>query len=163
MLVFLDCEYTDPIDIELISIGMVSEDGKFEFYAERNDFPADQCNDFVRAAVLPILAKSPEVACNRDQLAIRLKDWFAMLPRQVRIACDSRTDIDLLIDALDENRPDNLINETFDLRPLIDTTAYNSAVCRYHDQPGQPWHHALHDARAHRLGWLAWSDKNKLR
>ena len=47
MIVFLDTEYTDPIQIDLISIGMVSEDGRAEFYAERNDYRASDCNDFV--------------------------------------------------------------------------------------------------------------------
>jgi len=34
MLIFLDTEFTDFIDCELISIGMVSEDGQHAFYAE---------------------------------------------------------------------------------------------------------------------------------
>lgn len=38
MLIFLDCEFTGFIDIDLISIGMVSDDERHEFYAERNDF-----------------------------------------------------------------------------------------------------------------------------
>lgn len=49
----------------------------------------------------------------------------------------------------------------YDLRALIDTAVFNQAVCQYHAQPDQPWHHALHDAQAHRVGWLAWMDANK--
>lgn len=38
MLIFLDIEFTDFIDCELISIGMVSEDGKHVLYLEVQDF-----------------------------------------------------------------------------------------------------------------------------
>lgn len=51
MLIFLDTEYTDPIQIDLISIGMVSEDGRAEFYAERNDYRTEDCNSFVKAII----------------------------------------------------------------------------------------------------------------
>lgn len=68
---------------------------------------------------------------------------------------------DLLWDAFDEGLPPNLDRSVFDLRPLIDSTVFNSAVCGYHDQPNQPWHHALHDARAYRAGWLAWMKVKK--
>lgn len=57
MLVFLDTEYTDPLQIDLISIGMVSEDGKRVFYSERSDFDDGLCNGFVRTAVLPHLER----------------------------------------------------------------------------------------------------------
>jgi len=38
MLIFLDIEFTDFVDCELISIGMVSEDGKHVLYLEVQDF-----------------------------------------------------------------------------------------------------------------------------
>jgi len=38
MLVFLDTKFTDFIDCELISIGIVSEDGRHECYLEVQDF-----------------------------------------------------------------------------------------------------------------------------
>lgn len=40
---FLDTEFTDFIDCEMISIGIVREDGR-EFYAERNDFDTAKCS-----------------------------------------------------------------------------------------------------------------------
>ncbi len=161
MKLFLDCEFTDFLDIELISIAMVSEDGQHEFYAERNDFAHAKCSDFVRAAVEPLLGQHPEAICDREELCRRLWAWFATLPREVQIAADSTHDRDLLWDAFGEGLPPNLDMKVFDLRPLIDTTVFNDAVCHYHNQPGQPWHHSLHDARAHRAGWLAWMDQNK--
>lgn len=161
MLLFLDTEFTDFLDCELISIGMVSEDGKHEFYAERNDYNKSWCSDFVREAVLPNLGMIHGAACSRDELAKRLWEWFATLPSQVQIATDSTHDRDLLWDAFGEGLPTNLDRSVYDLRSLVDTSEFNDAVCRYHDQASQPWHHGLHDAKAHRLGWLAWKGSRK--
>lgn len=158
MLIFLDTEYTDPIQIDLISIGMVSEDGRFVFYGERNDYRSEDCNAFVKTAVLPLL-DAPE-ALTRGELSAQLREWFATLPRRVVIACDDRTDYELMVDAMDGWVPHNLAGIK-DVRPLIDTTVFHAAACRYHEQAGSPWHHALHDARAHRAGWLAWMDAHK--
>lgn len=162
MIVFLDTEYTDPIQIDLISIGMVSEDGRAEFYAERNDYRAEDCNAFVKSVVLPLLDAPPANVLSRNELAIRLRAWFATLPHRVVIACDDRTDYELLIDALDGQIPPNLAGVK-DVRSLGNTTVFHAAACRHHERPGCPWHHALHDARAHRAGWLAWMDANKAR
>ncbi|WP_341677251.1 hypothetical protein [Niveibacterium sp. SC-1] len=161
MLIFLDTEFTDFIDCDLISIGMVSEDSKYEFYAERNDFRQDWENPFVKDAVVPLLGEFPSAACSRSELTQRLSAWFAGLPRHVQLACDSVQDRDLLWDAFEDGLPKNLDTRIFDLRPLIDTTLYHQAVCRHHERPGCPWHHALHDARAHRAGWMAWMDAQK--
>ncbi len=79
MLVFLDTEFTDFFRPELISLALVSENGR-EFYAERTDFHPDVCNDFVRESVLPLLGRVPGAACNRLELTERLHEWFEQLP-----------------------------------------------------------------------------------
>ena len=160
ILIFIDTEFTDFIDCELISIALVSEDGLHEFYAERTDYPDAWCSDFVREAVLPLLGRIPGVACTRTELTARLWAWFATLPGNVQIACDSLHDRDLLYDALDTGLPGNLDRPIFDLRTLMDATVFHDSVCRYHEQPRQPWHHSLHDARAHRAGLLAWKQRS---
>lgn len=158
VLIFLDTEYTDAIDCDLISVGMVSEDGQHELYAERSDYRTEWCNSFVHAAVVPQLGGAGP-ALDRQQLAVRLAEWFATLPRNITVACDSFTDWELLLDALDGARPANL-NGRYDLRAHSDSPEFNHAVIRYHEQSG-PWHHALHDARAHRQGWLARQGKER--
>lgn len=160
MLIFLDTEFTDFIDCELISVGMVSEDGAHVFYAERSDYRREWANEFVRGAVLPYLGKRPEVICTRIELQARLWAWFAALPRHVQIACDSVHDRDLLWDALGEGLPANLDRTRYELAHLINTTVFHTAVCDYQARQGG-WHHALHDAQASRAGWLAWMDANK--
>lgn len=155
MLIFLDTEYTDSINCDLISIGMVSEDGLHELYLERRDYERQWCNSFVHAAVIPQL-ENASTALDRKQVEAQLANWFSTLPRSITIACDSFTDWELLLDALGDARPPNLTGR-YDLRQQVDSFVFNHAVVQYHDFNG-PWHHALHDARAHRHGWLACQD-----
>lgn len=154
MLLFLDTEYTDPLNIDLISVGLVSEDGKQEFYCERIDFEKSWCNGFVQTAVFAHLGDSSAIQADRAGLRAQLSEWFATLPRSVTVACDSFTDWELMLDALDGKKPGN-VSGRFDLRSLVDNSTFHKAVCSYHEKPGHPWHHALHDARAHRMGWMA--------
>jgi hypothetical protein len=159
MLIFLDTEFTDPLNCDLISIGMVGENGGCELYLERSDFEESWCNPFVRSAVLPQLGLAgPQLT--RRQVAERLASWFSTLQPSVMIACDCYTDWELLLDALGDHCPANLLGR-FDLHASINTTIFNRAVVQYHEQYG-PWHHALHDARAHRYGWLAWKAQQSL-
>lgn len=160
MLIFLDTEFTDFIDCDLISIGMVSEDGQQVFYAERNDYRTEWTNEFVKREVLPYLGANPEAICDRAELRRRLWAWFATLPRHVQVACDSTHDQRLLWEAFGEGLPPNLDTKRCELAHLIDTTEFHKAVGNYQAAQGQ-WHHALHDACANRAGWLAWMDTNK--
>jgi hypothetical protein len=153
MLVFIDCEFTDFIDCELISLAMVSEDGRPEIYLEVADFDRSKCNAFVQSAVCSQLGQRPEALVCRSEIGERLRSWFATLPNGLILASDSQHDRDLLADGLDGNWPANVVG-WLDLRPLTDSSAFNAAQTRYH-AAGKPWHHALHDACANRAGWQA--------
>ena len=155
MLVFIDTEYTNPETKKLISIGLVGEDGQKQFYAEV-PVNEEECNRFVRENVLPVLTGP---VMELPELRQALLEWFKGMPRKVILAADSPIDIRLLMDLLGE-RPANVTEDWLDLRPLIDTTAYHAAVCKYHEKLDQPWHHALHDAKAHREGWLVSSSSS---
>jgi len=159
MLIFLDTEFTDFIDCELISMGLVSEDGRHELYLEVQDFDRAKCNSFVQSAVWPQLGRFNDARVSRLALQERLRDWFTTLPRSITLACDSQHDRDLLADALDGQWPEK-VQGWFDLRSLICTGVFDRAVAQYHT-PDRPWHHALYDAQAHRAGWMAWIDANK--
>ena len=91
MLIFLDTEFTDFIDCELISIGLVSEDGQHAFYAEVEDFDRAKCIPYVQSGIWPLLGKIPDAIMKRAELAQRLRTWFTGLPCSVTIACDSYT------------------------------------------------------------------------
>jgi hypothetical protein len=54
MRLFLDCEWADTRDSELVSMALVSEDGSHRVYAEVSPLPAKP-TDWVRAVVYPLL------------------------------------------------------------------------------------------------------------
>jgi hypothetical protein len=79
---FYDCEFIeDGITIELVSIGVVDEDGR-EFYAVSTEFDPDRAIPWVRDHVLPKLP-SPADRAWRSRRKIR-DDLFAFLsaPRE---------------------------------------------------------------------------------
>jgi hypothetical protein len=160
LIVFLDCEYTDPVDIDLISIALVSEDGQ-EFYAERSDYRREACSEFVHAAVLPLLDAPADHVLTREQLAVQLSAWLTALPCDVAICADDRTDYELLHDAVDGNLPAHVTVLDGETWTLAMSATFGEAVARYHAQPGCPWHHALHDARAFLAGWKAMQSEQK--
>ena len=51
---FLDCEWADTVDSELVSLGLVDESGQHRFYSEVDPLPK-QPTDWVRAVVYPLL------------------------------------------------------------------------------------------------------------
>ena len=160
MLVFLDTEYTGlshPARArKLLSLALVAEDGSAEWYAELDGWELADCDLWVQRHVVPHLT-GPSLY--RDAARASLQDWFATRPRSVQAACDSDIDWRFLLGLLGE-RPSNLAAQRLDLAPLIDTAIYINTVTAYFAK-GHPEHHALHDARAYRLGWLAWMDAGK--
>lgn len=86
MLIFIDTEFTDFANAELISIGLASECGLHEFYAE---LPVNlsRCNDFVVATVLPQLGHVPAAQCSVYELQIRLKLWLEQFSARAPVIC----------------------------------------------------------------------------
>lgn len=160
MLIFLDAEYTrlsHPAHArKLLSVAPVAEDGGAEWYTELDGWVLADCDLWVQRHVLPLLTGS---RLSHDVARASLQDWFAERPRSVQAACDSDIDWSFLLGLLCD-RPSNLTTQRHDLAPLIDTPSYNNTLTAYFDQ-GHPEHHTLHDARAYRLGWLAWMDSRK--
>lgn len=160
MKLFLDTEFTGlsrpMLERKLISLALVGEHGHAEWYAEVGGWVLDDCDPWVQRNVLSLLT-GPFMS--RDEAKVSLLAWFATLPRQVQVACDSEIDWYLLLEFLGE-RPANLDSQRYDLAPLIGTSIYHHTVSAYFEQ-GHPEHHALHDARSYRFGWLAWMDANK--
>jgi hypothetical protein len=148
MLIFLDTEFTDFLDIDLISIGLASEDQR-EFYAERSDFDRATCNHFVHAAVLPILGQDPRAVLTRGQLKEKLLEWLDSFQdhEHVQIGYDYSTDWELFCDALDYEIPRKL-------SPLLIANHLDQERLQsYFRRPGVKRHHALHDAMANRFAF----------
>jgi 3' exoribonuclease, RNase T-like len=143
MRVFIDTEFTDFLDCDLISIGLVAADGR-EFYGERSDYDDATCSPFVREAVLPQLGQHPGRVFTREALRTALLAWLDQFAREPeRFFCmDNATDWDLLADLLDGVPPGwqgQLIGT------LID---YHRLETYFAEHKGR--HHALGDARAQR-------------
>jgi hypothetical protein len=153
MLICLDNDYTDlshPAHArKLLSLALVAEDGDAEWYAELDGWELADCDSWVQRHVVPLLT-GPSLSRDTPR---------ASRPRSIQAACDADIDWRFLLGLLGD-RPENLVPQRHDLAPLIDTACYNNTLTAYFAK-GHPEHHALHDARAYRLGWLAWMDARK--
>jgi hypothetical protein len=138
MYVFADCEFTDFIECELISIALVTADGR-EFYAELSDYDDTTCSTFVREAVLPQLGRWPERIFTRNALRNALLGWLGTFGGG-SVCVDDATDWDLLLDVVGDT-PTGwhgvLVGQ------LIDQTRRESFFAQHGGR-----HHALYDARA---------------
>lgn len=157
MIVFFDTEFTElGMEPRLISIGLVSEDGSREFYAELSDtWRPEHCNrnPFVLEAVLPLLAGG-DALMPMHELALQLGSWLEDFGQPVKLATDSLSwDWPWIheIFSLPNTWPSNLDGKPLILVQEID---FNLAVERAF-AGGLRRHHALDDAKANRLGWIA--------
>jgi hypothetical protein len=160
MLIFFDTEFTGlSDDPRLISIGLVSEDGHREFYVELSDtYLPDDLSDFARDAVLPHLQGS-HCLVSMSELKIRLQAWLTDFNCSVTLATDSIIwDWPWIKDIFcDLNTwPKNLA-----LYPLLlnfenikNIESFNEALENAFIQ-GLRRHHALDDAKANRIAWVA--------
>lgn len=154
-LIFFDTEFTElGIDPKLISIGLVSQDGIRTFYAELSDSWQDKdCSDFVHEAVLPQL-EGGEFRMRLSDLTMRLGGWLDEFGGPVKLVTDSLAwDWPWIAEIfeLPGTWPENL-----DGKPMIlqQGEEFNRAIERAF-AGGLRRHHALDDAKANRLAWLA--------
>ena len=158
MLIFFDTEFTDlHVEARLISIGLIAEDGR-EFYAELSDtYQPHQCGDFSREFVLPLLdggvARMP-----MHELTLRLGNWLEGFEQSVQLATDSLAWDWPWIQRIFETSgtwPENLAGQPLIL--LFDADVGEAFVNAVEAAflTGLRQHHALDDARANRLGWIA--------
>lgn len=163
MIIFFDTEFTElGIDPKLISIGLVSEDGIREFYAELSDtYQLADCSDFVREAVLPHL-QGGECRMTMKECAKRLIDWLVSFgySEQLQLATDSISWdwpwIGELFAEAGEGTPwPNVASKPLILSFDADTGERFNTALENAFSKGLRRHHALDDAKANRLGWLA--------
>ncbi|SDC19480.1 protein of unknown function [Cupriavidus sp. YR651] len=139
---FIDTEFTDFLDCQLISVAIAGEDGR-EFYGECSDFERSACSEFVRAAVLPQLGRFPSRSMPAAQLRDELRAWLLDVPvKPKRVLCfDYQGDFDLVLDLLDYDMPPGWKCEHIGGR--LDAERLEMYFRKYGGR-----HHALHDARA---------------
>lgn len=153
MILFLDTEFTDFQQPDLISLGLVSECGRYEFYAERNDFDLARCSDFVRSMVLPKLGQGTR-GVSRTSLATALRAWLEDVhsfdsQSPIQVLYDFDTDFDLFCQALLGQIPGWI--EGANVAEEVNSIIW--ARVGLMEPPDA--HHALHDARELRADWLA--------
>ncbi len=155
MILFLDTEFTDFHQPELISIGLVSECGRHEFYAECSELDLTRCSDFVRSAVLPRLGRTGPLPglLDRTALGVELQKCLEKVHaldggRTISVLYDFDTDFDLFRQALEVPLPTWL--EGANVADEVNAISW----ARNGLEESQDAHHALHDARELRLDWL---------
>ncbi len=147
MLIFIDTEFTDFMNMELISIGLVTDDGQHEFYAEL-PVKHSKCTDFVVNTVLPLLGQAPGAQCTRQELKKRLMQWLRQFAHQSPTICfDYSGDWQLLCAALDHEIPKWLGKQN------IYSNLDQERLEMFFIQHGLDEHHALNDAKANRYAY----------
>jgi len=151
MLLFLDTEFTDFLNADLISIGLVSEDGR-EFYAERNDYDRSACSAFVIEAILPRLGAEAAAVGNEGETGKALHAWLKQFDT-AEICFDYVLDweffVGLVRDPDSYKLPPGVVGRN--IKAMLDP----SDLASYWRENGKLDHHALHDARANRFAFQA--------
>lgn len=158
--IFVDTEFTCLVDgAKLISIGLIDTAGAQTFYAELSDtWKSPDASDFVRRLVVPQLdggsARMPMA-----ELGERLVTWLESFNQPLQLATDSL--------AWDWRWLQEIFHaygrwpENVDTGPLLLTMNYLNDFDAFEAgieaayAGGLRRHHALDDAKANRLGWLA--------
>lgn len=145
---FIDTEFTDFKASQLISIAIVSEDGR-EFYAECSDFERPLCSDFVRSIVLPQLGQFPDRSMPFAVLRVELQAWLLAVPLKPKpVLCyDSNYDFELVTHLLGGPLPRGWKDENVFLR--INAERFAQYIATHGGE-----HHALHDARANAFAFV---------
>lgn len=103
--VFFDTEFTDFINCDIISIGLITEDGK-AYYAENAEYIKSSCSTWVNANIIPTL-NLEKFGRRRNTLSVEIAEWIDSLDAKVvYLYYDYSSDIELLGQLL-ENCPPN--------------------------------------------------------
>lgn len=161
-LVFLDTEFTrlDSRFPQLITLGLVHEDGLRAFYGELENFDQRHCSQFVLDIVLP--RRTRENRMHSSALAPMLRDWLIALGGDVYIAVDFKVDFSLFVALLGRQFPANVHRQCFFVGGILVWNECQEAIAAYWQQQGEQWqHHALHDAHALRRAWMAVDERER--
>lgn len=154
-MLFVDTQYTDLGDGELISLGMVSKNLKHEFYVERLDFNRDACSESLKAQIFPLLGKKPDAQLTDLQLAECMYTWFGTLPQKITLAGYSLIELNLMWEVFSGKIPSNQFTDYY-LRKLNKSRDFYEGIDKYLELEGRSPYHALDAARAKQAGWKAW-------
>jgi hypothetical protein len=177
-LLFLDTEFTDLLNPELLSMGLVTHDGRLEFYTEL-DLNSDTgkarvaaSSDFVRYnGVLDLWGIVPGTTCTEAEMGRRAGEWLLMVAAdtdsKLTIAFDYAMDYELLEYAIRDANFWSQVRHVVALKPVRSITGTRvgelaAEVC-YRELSGRGLsrHHALADALALRAAYIAVSGESE--
>lgn len=161
MRVFLDAEFTQFRDGELLALGLVAEDGR-ECYVEIAD-PARhaRASGFCRDTVIPQFGLVDGAAMRDDAAAgVRVADWLDTLSGALKISYDYKLDWRFLESTLRAAARWDALAPRLQADDIAGIAAPGTpgaaAMIAVFDAAKWPArHHALVDARALRAAWLA--------
>lgn len=161
MLLFLDCEWADRGERNLVSLALVAEDPSVTFYCERDPLPR-RPTKFVRDIVYPLLRRG-DSAANDDMFSRRLREFIeqvaAVGQRRPRIAYDYDADRRLFDQVYhgfgSAPRRNSLPADYLDLSTLgYKYFAAYEKFFREHPEHARARHNALTDANAASRAYL---------
>jgi len=140
-IVFIDTEFTQFDDPKLISIGLAASSGE-QFYAEV-PYPLDECSEFVRKTVLPLLNKIEEYPY--DSLNAIITNWLGLIKIDsvVTLCYDSQFDKYLFLKIFNESTPSFVQFRLLSRCEIIELLHHE-----FYRINRLPRHHALNDALA---------------
>lgn len=158
VLIFIDTEFTSlKNSSKLISIGLVEECGQKTFYCELTDtWQLNDTNDIVRREVLPKLEGGP-AQMTKSELRGALDIWLAGFNESVQLATDSLNwDWVWIHSIFGGQLPANVLPSPLllTMNYLVNFDSFRPAI-EAAFAAGLRRHHALDDAKANRLGWIA--------
>lgn len=170
--VFIDTEFTDFINCDLISLGAVASTGE-EFYAENSEYYRNMASAWVRENIIPTLDLD-KFGMRRLELSARFWSWLIELPAdEIIITSDHGIDIDILKELFQNDSHPKII--AFDVIPQIIAREsgaianhlgtqnnmlplvrafFQKALDSYFEASSEDRHNALSDARANRFAWI---------
>lgn len=180
--VFIDTEFTDFINADLISIGASADNG-MDFYGENTDFIQEYSSDWVKSNIYPLLDFS-EFGMKRAELSARLWSWIEELKCDgVIITFDFQIDATLLCNLFDNDKHpkivgfENIFNNFFKHADKLSTEydtgekgyqelsnhmrdSFDLSLNNYFSIPTIRRHHALDDAIGNKLAYHYISQKH---
>jgi hypothetical protein len=160
MRVYLDTEFTQFTQPQLISLGLAADDNR-EFYAVMKNLSRHQCSAFVQDIVLPIIDDDPNPPLDGAEFRQSLLLWLQQCNEPAEIVCDFTLDAELLMNLVVGDTKRALIEFNIGRIAILAPAQYEQtadAVDAYFAAPRDwPRHHALEDARALRAACVALS------
>jgi hypothetical protein len=152
VLVFIDTEFDNFTNMELISIGLISADKTKSFYMENADFRQYTCSPFVKAVVIPLLSLNLEVTRPKLKIEEMIREWCATFDDQIEIVIDYYGDWEILIELFNYDIPLNMADRPIHISQLIEITEDNinddNTAAFFDLYKDEHRHHALSDAKA---------------